>query len=199
MGGRSFRPAGFFVTARVALLRAVNVGGVQVSMADLQRVAEGLGFKGVRTLLQSGNVLFDGGRASGAVVESRFEEATQRLLGLSTDCIVRDGAEWTAVELANPFPQEALDAPGFLHTVFLKGPPRDDGERRLSEAVRGRERTRVVGAHAYVFYPDGSGRSKLTLPVIERALGARGTARNWNTVRRIGVLIGARAPPEKGG
>jgi uncharacterized protein (DUF1697 family) len=49
--------------------------------------------------------------------------------------------------------------------------------------VRGRDR------HLYIVYPTGMGTSKLTNTVIERVLGTRGTARNWNTVTRLAALV----------
>ena len=47
---------------------------------------------------------------------------------------------------------------------------------------------RAKGKQAYFVYPDGMGRSKLTIAMIEKALGTRGTARNWNTVLKLGEL-----------
>jgi uncharacterized protein (DUF1697 family) len=61
----------------------------------------------------------------------------------------------------------------------------------LQGAIKGREQVRVKGRQAYITYPDGIGRSKLTMAVIEKALGTRGTGRNWNTVLKLGDLAGA--------
>ena len=57
--------------------------------------------------------------------------------------------------------------------------------------VKGRERVRVDGRQAYVVYPDGVGQSKLTVTVLERWLGSRGTGRNWNTVLKLQALAAA--------
>jgi uncharacterized protein (DUF1697 family) len=56
---------------------------------------------------------------------------------------------------------------------------------RLQASIVGRERVVMAGTHGYLVYPDGIARSKLTGSMIERALGTRGTARNWNTVRKL--------------
>jgi uncharacterized protein (DUF1697 family) len=61
----------------------------------------------------------------------------------------------------------------------------------LQAAVVGRETVRAAGRQAYIYYPDGIGDSKLTLNVIEKKLGSRGTGRNWNTVLKLGALAGA--------
>jgi uncharacterized protein (DUF1697 family) len=61
----------------------------------------------------------------------------------------------------------------------------------LRAAIRGREVVRADGTHAYAVYPDGIGRSKLTNPLIEKALGTSVTGRNWNTVLKLAALAGS--------
>ena len=68
-----------------------------------------------------------------------------------------------------------------------------------STAIKGRERVRVAGRHAWLVYPDGVGRSKLTTAIIEAKLGARGTARNWNTVLKLRALLHGGAESVEGG
>ena len=59
---------------------------------------------------------------------------------------------------------------------------------RSGNAVVGRETVELRGRHAYIVFPDGIGRSKLTNTVIESRLGTRGTGRNWNTVLKLAEL-----------
>lgn len=177
------------MTAHIALLRAVNLGGHnRVAMAALRACLEAQGYQGVRTLLQSGNVVFGGGRLRGAALERRLEAAARTALDLDTPFIVRTGEEWDALVAANPFPREAEDDPGHLLLFCLKDAPPPDAEARLRAAVKGRERVRVDGRQAYVVYPDGVGNSKLSATVLERWLGGRGTGRNWNTVLKLQAL-----------
>ncbi|HUZ18350.1 MAG TPA: hypothetical protein VMV68_08170, partial [Spirochaetia bacterium] len=72
-----------------------------------------------------------------------------------------------------------------LLVMFLKSVPLPDGADRVRAAIRGPEKIEVDGRNAYLVYPAGIGESKLTAAVIERELGARGTARNWNTLRKV--------------
>jgi uncharacterized protein (DUF1697 family) len=174
--------------SRIALLRAVNVGGRTVKMADLKAMVEGLGFSDVRTLLQSGNLVFRGEDAGDAEVEARLEVAARTQFGFDADVMVRRADEWAAMIAANPFPQAAIDDPGHLLVFVLKSAVADGGLPRLRAAIGGREQAEVVGRHAYLVYPDGVGDSKLTIAVIERHLGARGTGRNWNTVRKLAAM-----------
>ncbi|HET7599536.1 MAG TPA: hypothetical protein VFK09_04555, partial [Gemmatimonadales bacterium] len=62
---------------------------------------------------------------------------------------------------------------------------------RLQAAITGPERVRLEGKNAYIVYPAGIGRSRLTNALLERHLGTRGTGRNWNTVLRLEALAGA--------
>jgi uncharacterized protein (DUF1697 family) len=177
------------LTVYLGLLRAVNVGGQgKVAMADLRRMAQDLGFSDVRTFLQSGNLIFRSDPRPTRELEARLETAARGRLGLTTDFIVRTATEWAAAQARNPFPQEARDDPAHLVTVFLRGTPSTGSEHRLQAAVRGPERVRVVESHAYIVYPNGIARSRLTLPVVEEHLGFRGTGRNWNTVTKLAAL-----------
>ncbi len=72
--------------------------------------------------------------------------------------------------------------------VFLKSAPEEASLAQLQMAVSGPEVIRAEGRHLYVTYPAGQGTSKLTNTVIERKLGTRGTARNWNTVLKLEAL-----------
>ena len=85
--------------ARVALLRAVNLGSHQkLPMADLRDLLADLGFTDPRTLLQTGNVVF-GSRRSPARLETELEAALADRLGLETDVVVRTAAAFSeAVE-----------------------------------------------------------------------------------------------------
>jgi len=175
----------------VALLRAVNVAGYgSVSMSALRTFFEDLGFAGARTLLQSGNVVFDAGSLADAAIERRLEAEAEKRLGLRTAFFVRRAAEWQALIAANPFPDEAELDPSHLVVVCLKAEPSKAAVARLQAAIKGPELVRVgSGRHVYVTYPAGIGRSKLTAAMIEKALGGAGTARNWNTVLKLGVLV----------
>ncbi len=67
----------------------------------------------------------------------------------------------------------------------LSGTPAKDALEALRAAIKGPETVRLIGRNAYLAYPAGIGSSKLTITVIERKLGFRGTARNWNTVLKL--------------
>ena len=176
---------------RVALLRAVNVGGRMVAMTGLKAVAAEIGLGDPRTLLQSGNLVFGADRGTDSALEARLEAAIQERLGVRTDVHVRDAAAMAGIVARNPFPDEAGRDPGHLLVMFLKSAPTASAVEALQAAIKGRETVRAAGRQAYIVYPDGVGRSKLTNAVIERHIGGLGTGRNWNTVLKLAALAGA--------
>lgn len=174
----------------IALLRGINVAGHRmVSMADLRGLLGDLGFSNPRSLLQSGNLVFAAVGTCGEL-ETRLEREAAARLGLQTDFIVRDAGTWKRVVARNPFPQMASDDPAHLVVMFLKEAPAGADVEALRGAITGREAVAADGRQLYVTYPDGIGRSRLTGLSIEKALGTRGTARNWNTVRKLAALVG---------
>jgi uncharacterized protein (DUF1697 family) len=120
-----------------------------------------------------------------------LEDGAAKRLGLSLDFFVRSAAEWARVIAANPFLDEAKNDPARLVVVVLKNAPERAAVAALQKAIKGREVVRAKGREAFITYPDGQGRSKLTMALIERHLETSGTARNWNTVLKLAALTAA--------
>jgi uncharacterized protein (DUF1697 family) len=173
-----------------ALLRGINVGGRKmVAMSDLRDMFESLGFVGARSLLQSGNLVFQSTRRTTAGLERLLEQTTEERLKVVVDYIVRDSAEWESVVARNPFPREAKLDPSHLVVMFLKEPPQSQAVQSLQAAITGPEIVRSDGKQLYVSYPAGIGQSKLTNTLIEKRLAIRGTVRNWNTIIKVAALM----------
>jgi uncharacterized protein (DUF1697 family) len=173
----------------VALLRAVNVGARKLAMSDARAICEDLGFCGVASLRQSGNLIFDSGRLRGSRLEAALEEETVSRLGLRTQFIVRTASEWSAAVQDNPLQKAAKEDPARTVIVAFKDPMRPSGLQSLRRSIRGPEVVASSGRHLYAYYPDGQGRSKLSLSLIEKHVGTQGTARNWNTAVKILTLL----------
>lgn len=177
------------MATHIALLRAVNVGGRSLKMGDLVAFARDLGLSEPRTLLQSGNLVFESPAKVDAALERRLEGEAEKRFGFAVDFMVRSAAEWQALMVANPFTEAVRDDPAHLLVMPLKTAPAKGALERLRAAIKGRELVELAGRNAYLVYPDGVGRSKLTIAVIERVLGVRGTARNWNTVVKLAEMV----------
>jgi uncharacterized protein (DUF1697 family) len=179
------------LTRRVALLRAVNVGGRKATSDDLRAMMTALALAEAQTLLQSGNLVFaaDG---DDAALEAVLEAAFEAWFGFATDILVRSAGEWAKLVAANPLGRMAADDPSHLLVFVLRAEPDPAKVEALQAWIPGRETLQAVGRALYVAFPDTISDSKLTGAVIERRLGVRGTARNWNTVTKLAALA---SPP----
>jgi uncharacterized protein (DUF1697 family) len=175
----------------VALIRGINVGGHKaVAMSDLRDLLAGLGFEGARSLLQSGNLVFRCSEHTDAGLERLLELEAEKRLGLHADFLIRSAKEWGEVVARNPFRKEAERDPSHLVVMFLKEAPNAKDVTAVQAAIAGPEIVRADERHLYIVYPAGIGKSRLTNALIEKKLGIRGTARNWNTVLKLAALAG---------
>jgi uncharacterized protein (DUF1697 family) len=171
------------------LLRAVNVGGTgRIAMAELKALAEEIGLADPKTLLQSGNLVFEAGGKKVAAVETLLEREIAKRLSVNTEVMVRTARELRATLERNPFPKVAQSDPSRLHIHFLKTPATAAAVTSLGRAIKGNEAVGGSGREIFIHFPDGAGNSKLTNAVIERHLGTHGTSRNWNTVTKLAEL-----------
>ena len=165
-----------------------------VAMADLRAALEGLGFTGVRTVLQSGNAIFAASGVGGAELERLIEAGLAKRCRIETAVFVRSAAQWRALIAGNLYPDEAARDPGRLLATVAKTPVSKKAFSALRAAVAaagGRETVAQSRGQIYAYYPDGVGRSRVTTALIERALATRVTARNWNTVLRLAQTASA--------
>jgi uncharacterized protein (DUF1697 family) len=170
------------------MLRGVNVGGSsRIKSEALQRVYETLGFADVRTLLQSGNVLFRSTLTDRARLAKRIMQELERQLELPVQTVLRTLREVEAIVERGPALSGRAD-PGKLLVMFLSSVPSAAAQAALLKWHRSKELPEMLelrGPEIYLYYPDGIGRSKLTNAVIERKLDTWGTARNWNTLTKL--------------
>ena len=166
------------MTAFIALLRAVNVGGTgKLAMTDLKAVCEAAGVRNVRTYIASGNVVFET-RLSEAAVRRELEGRLLSLAGKPVGVMVRTAAEMADVLARNPFPH----APGNRTVaIFLDAAP----SPTALEGVSGRvdEEVGLGLREVYVYYRGNMARSKLKIPAAKH-----GTARNMNTVAKLAAM-----------
>ncbi len=160
----------------VAFLRAVNVGGTgMLKMEALKALASEAGLLDVRTVGQSGNLVFETAMDEAAAA-SRLAASLRTHMEAPVTVVIRPRSALRGVVEANPFP--AAD-PAKIGVVFTASPPPD--EAATEAAGPGGEALRIVAGTLFVHYPDGIGRSRLVLPTWARA----GTTRNLRTVTRL--------------
>jgi uncharacterized protein (DUF1697 family) len=171
----------------VALLRAVNLGPRnKVAMAELRRVLETRGCDGVRTYIQSGNVVFDARRRSRPSLRNELEEAITEELGVAATVVLRTDAELASIVAADPF-----DGTTPTSVTFLAERPPRAAVRRLHERDISPDRCVVVGSDVFLYLPNGVQGARISGAALERGLGVEGTNRGWRTVVRLAELAAA--------
>lgn len=178
------------MTSHVALLYSIVLTPERrVVMADLRAMAGELGFADPRTLVASGNLVFAAPpRTTVRAIETRLEAAFAPRFGRHIDIIVTTAKEWRALVAANPFRAEAEAAPTSVHVRVMRdrlSPAAADG---LAPYLTQGERVAVVDGHLWMHFRGPSHESKLAGQLTPKRLGI-GTARNWNTVRRLGEML----------
>ena len=166
------------MTAWIALLRAVNVGGTgKLPMSELKAMCDKLGFAAAKTYIASGNVVFQS-KKSEAAIKSALEKRLEVYAGKPVGALIRTAAEMAQVAADNPF---AKLAPNRTVAIFLDRAPMADA----LEGVRGQkdEKISLGRREIYVHYGEGMGTSKLVIPAAKA-----GTARNMNTVATLAKM-----------
>ena len=175
----------------VALLHSIVLGeGRRVVMADLRATVESAGFRSPRTLVATGNLVFDADDETVADVEAALETAVARDFGKHVDIIARVADDWIALAAGNPFSDaSASEAPNIVVRV-MRTPLSKDVLPGLQRHCRDGEKIRVVNGDLWVHFPGKPSTSKLLSALTTKRLGV-GTLRNWNTVCGLRDMIGA--------
>ncbi len=169
------------MTAYIALLRAVNVGGTgKLPMAELKAMCDAAGFKKARTYIATGNALFESELCE-AEVQAKLAAALEVFAGKPVGVIVRTAAEMALVARDNPFASEPWNR---VVAIFLdEAPPKD----ALAHARHVQSEVMALGTREiYVHHPEGQADSKLVIPAAKA-----GTGRNLNTVAKLAELAAA--------
>ncbi|MER9555301.1 DUF1697 domain-containing protein [Mesorhizobium sp. M0323] len=173
----------------VALLYSIVLGeGRRVVMSDLKAMAEGLGLNNPRTLVATGNLVFDAQETELAALEQRLEVTFAKTFGRHVDIIVRRADGWLRMAASNPFPAESAEAADQVAVRVMRAPVPAETAAAL-EAYAGKdEKLRIVGGDIWIVFSRETPSSRLLAAVSHKRLGI-GTSRNWNTVRRLAEMV----------
>lgn len=176
----------------IAILRGINVSGHKIiPMLGLREAFEVLGYNGVTTYIQSGNVIFEAGRDSSLSAAKRIEAKILSVFGHDVPVIVRTVRELAGIIAGNPFLKSKTIDTTKLHVTFLADAPSADAVKKLESRDAGSDRFHVVGREVYLHCPGGYGISKLSNTAIEKAFSVTATTRNWKTVNKLAELASA--------
>jgi uncharacterized protein (DUF1697 family) len=169
----------------VAMVRAVNVAGRPLLMADLRALIEALPAEEVATYAQSGNVVFRSATPNAGAVAGAASARISNHLGAKVAVVVRGADDLARVVAHNPLVTGGRDE-SKLHVTFLVSEPGRERAAALATAPgAGNDLFKVDGREVYLYCPDGYGRTKLNNAFFERKLGVAATTRNWRTVTRL--------------
>jgi uncharacterized protein (DUF1697 family) len=176
----------------VSLFRGINVGGNQIVRMDaLRDLHQSLGLQEVTTYIQSGNVVFTSENSEVTQIQRDIEEGFAQKFGFPVKVMVRTAAELNVIIENNPFQNQPMRESNRVIAMFLASDPINKALEDIQKTYTGPEEIHIIGKQAYIYYPNGMGRSKLTNTFLEKKLKTAGTARNWNTVLRLQKMITA--------
>jgi uncharacterized protein (DUF1697 family) len=169
-----------------AMLRGINVGGAKkVRMDELRVCCESLGFKNVRTYIQSGNVIFEHQQADTSELAEKIRRGIRNNFGFGVTVVIRTKEEMLRVIKNTPFTRQEEDR---AHVTFLSVKP---GSIPATEIEKVRDRAEKVsfsGREVYLYCPNGYGKTKLSNSFFEKQLKVSATTRNWRTIVALSAM-----------
>ncbi|MES3025241.1 MAG: DUF1697 domain-containing protein [Pseudomonadota bacterium] len=182
------------MTQYIALLRGINVGKAKrVAMLELRALMEELGYTGVTTLLNSGNVVFEAARTDSAKAAAAIEKAIENHFKFPVPVIVITARELRTAIAENPFPEAAATPSQYLVAFAAETAPMVKAQALLAQswspdALAIRDKT------AYVWCAGGILESALA-QAFTRATGPAITTRNWATMLKLQAASAAGKNP----
>ncbi|MCE1164269.1 MAG: DUF1697 domain-containing protein [Bacteroidetes bacterium] len=176
----------------IAVLRGINVSGYNViKMAELKNMFERMKYSGVRTYIQSGNVVFRAGNEAASGLARKISDMISETFGLSVPVLVLDSAALKEVVSGNPFLKDRKYDTKYMHVTMLPAVPEKTKIKELAGFNSGSDEIVFKGSNAYLYCPEGYGRTKLNNTFLEKKLGMTATTRNWRTVCILSEMAGA--------
>jgi uncharacterized protein (DUF1697 family) len=171
----------------VAFIRAINVGGrAVVHMTDVRDAFVRAGCEGVRTYIQSGNVLFDCAQTDVRGLCARVSARLAELTGTKAAMAVRGLAELEKLVRAAPFKDFENDSSIKLYVAFLASKPPVKPKLPLISAREALEAFAMKSLDVFILSrPKPNGFYGFPNNFVEKEMAVQATTRNWNTVQKI--------------
>jgi uncharacterized protein (DUF1697 family) len=169
------------MTTYVAFLRGIGGTATKIKMQVLKEAFEGLGFQNVRTVIASGNVIFEAEPAPAEKLERTIEEALPGTVGFGADTVVYTWEDLQGLAKSSLVKEMKATPRSRPFVTFLKEPPK-------GKATFNGKGYKVLGkkGRAVLSVADGSGgETAELLRLLEREFGKRTTTRSWMTIEKI--------------
>lgn len=174
----------------VALLRAVNVTDRFVKMPQLLAACAAIGATGARSVIASGNLIFDHRARTETTLAARLEAALLDTLGFDVAVFLRGADELRARASAAPLFAEP-DAGQTVHVLFLRHPPDAAQQATLAALQSADDEIAVQGREVFWRARRPQTQSTFSAALLERRLGVPTTLRTWATLQRIAAALDA--------
>ena len=169
----------------VAFLRAINVGGHIVRMEHLRKLFARMGFAGVETFIQSGNVFFDAKSGKTQTQEQVIEKALESALGYPVATFIRSLPELQSIAATQPFD----GAEGTLYIGFLKEAPSGSACDSLLAIQTANDALHIGSREVYWHCRSKFKDATISGALIEKTLKMPATFRNVSTVRKMAAKV----------
>jgi uncharacterized protein (DUF1697 family) len=170
----------------IAFLRAINVGGHTIKMADLRELFESLGFSNVETFIASGNVIFESPAEDLQALEKKIERHLRSELGYEVATFIRSPSEIADIAKYEPFPKaEIAGESASLYIAFLQVPPDKQAQEKLMAFRTDIDDFHVHGREVYWLCRTRMSDSVFSGALLEKTLGLPATMRNSTTVKKL--------------
>ena len=173
---------------RIILFRGMNTGGVRAPVGEQREMATAMGLKNPRTLAASGNLVVETGMPTG-VLETAIEAEMARCFDVQIAAMARTPDQWAKLIAANPFATEAAAQPSKVVAMVMKDGIKPGAVEACHALAAGGEAVEAIDEVLYFWFPAGQGESGIFRKATPRLLGM-GTGRNWNTVLKLGEMVG---------
>jgi uncharacterized protein (DUF1697 family) len=170
----------------IAMLRGINVTGSKIiKMEALRASFAALGFKNVKSYVQSGNVIFEAPGVSAAGLAKKIEQKILRDFGHEVPVFLRTPKDMEETVKRNPFLKDPAIDHARLYVTFLAETAPKTAADLLQPLAVGPEQIRVIGREIYLYCPNGYGKTKISNTAIEKKLKVGATTRNWKTTQTL--------------
>jgi len=174
----------------IAILRGINVGGHRkIPMESLRKEVGNLGYKNVKTYIQSGNIIFTAAdHCSNLEIAERIENAILTTFGFEVPVIVRSSDELQQAATENPFLNIENKAIEGLHLTFLKEAPTAEALKTIKTYSYPPDQFEIRQKNVFLQIPGPYHKTKLSNAFFEKKLGVSATTRNWKTVLKLAEM-----------
>jgi len=177
----------------ISMLRGINVSGQKkIRMVELKDLYESLNLVNVETYVQSGNVVFDTAEGDASKLAELIEAQIEKAFGYTVPTFIRDASDFQRIIEGNPFLKKRDEDPARLYVTFLYSAPSESKLSNLAIPTGEAAEFSIGDKEAFLFCPNGYGRTKLSNSFFERNLDVPATTRNWKTVNALHKMASER-------